>query len=78
MQDSIFETGLPQTPANYAALSPLSFIARAAHVYPEQTAVIHGERSAYCMGVTLVAGITPGTSSACFCTSVSGTKACCM
>ena len=44
MQGAIYETDLPQTPANYAALSPLSFIARAAHVYPEHVAVIHGER----------------------------------
>jgi fatty-acyl-CoA synthase len=44
MQGSIFDTDLPQTPANYAALSPLSFLARAAHVYPEHIAVIHGDR----------------------------------
>ncbi|MDH3713632.1 MAG: acyl-CoA synthetase [Gammaproteobacteria bacterium] len=44
MQGSIFESDLPQTPANYTALSPLSFLARAAHVYPEHVAIIHGDR----------------------------------
>ncbi len=42
MQGEIFETDLPKTPANYAALSPLSFIARAALVYPQHPAVVHG------------------------------------
>jgi fatty-acyl-CoA synthase len=39
---SIYDTGLPKTPANHVALSPLSFIARTAAVYPQRTAVIHG------------------------------------
>ena len=30
------------TPANWAALTPLTFLDRAAQVYPERTAVIHG------------------------------------
>src|SRR5579864_8581047 len=30
--------------ANFAALTPLHFLARAASVYPDKTAVIHGER----------------------------------
>jgi len=34
---------LPQTPANYAPLSPISFLQRAASVHPERTAIIHGE-----------------------------------
>jgi fatty-acyl-CoA synthase len=38
-----FEQGLPKTAANYVALSPLSFIARSAAVYPDHTAVIHGD-----------------------------------
>ncbi len=33
---------LPRCPANHTALSPLSFVRRAAMVHPEQTAVIHG------------------------------------
>lgn len=46
-QAGIFETGLDKGPANYAALTPLSFMRRAAKVYPQKTAVIHGviERS---------------------------------
>lgn len=39
---SIFDDDLPRTEANYAALSPLSFIERAAEVYPQRTAVVHG------------------------------------
>ena len=34
---------LPQNAANYAALSPVSFLAWAGEVYPEHTALIHGE-----------------------------------
>ncbi|WP_370278204.1 acyl-CoA synthetase [Pontibacterium sp.] len=38
-----YELGLEQNAANYAALTPLSFIERAAFVYPEQTATVHGQ-----------------------------------
>ena len=38
-----YEQDLDKNPANYAPLTPLSFIERAASVYPEQVAVIHGE-----------------------------------
>ncbi|ERJ18428.1 phenylacetate-CoA ligase protein [Salinisphaera shabanensis E1L3A] len=34
---------LPQNAANYAALSPISFLAWSGEVYPERTALIHGE-----------------------------------
>ena len=33
---------LPKTPANFQALTPLSLLERAAAVFPERTAVIHG------------------------------------
>jgi fatty-acyl-CoA synthase len=39
-----YRNGLDRNPANHVALSPLSFLARAAEVYPQRTAVIHGER----------------------------------
>ena len=39
-----FETDLDKNPANYAPLTPLSFIERTAYVYPKRTAVIHGAR----------------------------------
>ncbi len=39
-----FETGLDKNPANYTPLSPISLIERAASVYPDHTAVIHGDR----------------------------------
>jgi len=35
---------LPQHTANYTPLSPLSFLKRSADVYPDNTAIIHGER----------------------------------
>ncbi|MDO9237720.1 MAG: acyl-CoA synthetase [Aquabacterium sp.] len=38
----IFEQDLPQTQANFVALSPLSFIERSALVYPDRLAVVHG------------------------------------
>ena len=40
---SIFDHDLPRTEANYAALSPLSFIERSAEVYPNRLAVVHGD-----------------------------------
>jgi fatty-acyl-CoA synthase len=39
-----FALGLEKNPANYIPLSPLSFLRRAAEVYPERLAVIHGEQ----------------------------------
>ncbi|MCC5857695.1 MAG: acyl-CoA synthetase [Ectothiorhodospiraceae bacterium] len=38
----IFDTGLDRTAANHAPLTPLGFLERAAFVYPEHPAVIHG------------------------------------
>lgn len=35
---------LPRTPANFVALSPLRYLDRAAHIYPNQAAIIHGQR----------------------------------
>jgi fatty-acyl-CoA synthase len=40
-----YNAGLEKNPGNFASLSPLSFIARAAEVYPERTAIIYGDRS---------------------------------
>ena len=40
---NIYDQGLPKTPANHVALTPLSFIARAAAVYPQRLAVVHGK-----------------------------------
>jgi fatty-acyl-CoA synthase len=39
-----YEQDLDKNPANYAPLTPLSFIERAAYVYPERVSVVHGER----------------------------------
>ena len=40
-----FETGLPQTLANFAPLSPIIFLNRTTFVHPQRTYVIHGNRS---------------------------------
>lgn len=37
-----YETGLDRNPANYQPLTPLTHLARAASVYPDHIAVIHG------------------------------------
>ena len=39
-----YETGLDKNPANYVPLSPIGFLRRSAAVYPQRTAVIHGDR----------------------------------
>jgi fatty-acyl-CoA synthase len=41
---SPYSAGMEKNQANYAALSPLSFLAKAAAVYPRRIALIHGER----------------------------------
>jgi fatty-acyl-CoA synthase len=38
----MFDQDLPPTAANFAAMSPLSFIERTAQVYPNRLAVVHG------------------------------------
>ncbi len=40
----IYETGLDKGPANFAPLTPLTLLERAASVFPERCSVIHGER----------------------------------
>jgi fatty-acyl-CoA synthase len=39
-----YEAGLGKNPANYAALTPISFLLRSAAVYPQRLAVAYGER----------------------------------
>ena len=43
-QENIFEQGLEQCEANFRPLSPISFLQWSAQVYPDKTAVIHGEK----------------------------------
>ena len=42
MNNNIFEQDLDKNEANYTPLSPLTFLERAASVYPENIAVVHG------------------------------------
>ncbi|HEV8032374.1 MAG TPA: acyl-CoA synthetase [Stellaceae bacterium] len=39
-----YETGLDKNPANFVPLSPIGFLRRSAAVYPQRTAIIHGNR----------------------------------
>ena len=39
----IFDRDLGRNEANFAPITPLSFIERAAEVYPNRPAVVHGE-----------------------------------
>jgi fatty-acyl-CoA synthase len=40
---SIFDQDLPRNEANFAPISPLSFIERSAEIYPQRLAVVHGK-----------------------------------
>ena len=42
MTDNPYNTDLDRNPANYQPLTPLTFLERAATVYPDHTAIIHG------------------------------------
>ncbi|MFP6745500.1 MAG: AMP-binding protein, partial [Alphaproteobacteria bacterium] len=44
MAANSYSHGLDKNPANHVPLTPVSFLARAAHVYPDRTACIHGDR----------------------------------
>jgi len=37
-----YDTGLDRNPANYQPLTPLTFLERAASVFPDHTAIVHG------------------------------------
>ncbi len=39
---TIYNQGLPQNPANHAALTPITFLARSAFVFPDYPALVHG------------------------------------
>src|SRR5262245_5959015 len=42
---NLFRRDLDRNPANYAPLTPLTFIERAARVFPDRPAVVHGRRT---------------------------------
>lgn len=44
MTSNIHDTDLGKNPANYQPLTPLSFLKRAADVFPNQLSIIHGKR----------------------------------
>ena len=45
MPQSIYDLDLDKNPANFQPLTPLGFLERAAAVYPDRTAIIHGPLS---------------------------------
>ncbi|MBL0165620.1 MAG: acyl-CoA synthetase [Propionivibrio sp.] len=67
---NIYKQNLDKNTANFTPLSPLTFIERTAYIYPQRTAVIHGQRRytwletftrARCLASALVAhGIVEG------------------
>jgi fatty-acyl-CoA synthase len=44
MPSTICDQDLDQNPANYVPLTPISFLVRAARVFPQGLAILHGER----------------------------------
>jgi fatty-acyl-CoA synthase len=44
MAKSAYDTDLDRNPANFQPLTPLTFLERAATVFPDRTAIIHGRR----------------------------------
>ena len=44
MPSSMYDQDLDKNPANYVPLTPLSFLVRAARVFPNGLAVVHGQR----------------------------------
>jgi fatty-acyl-CoA synthase len=42
MTTNIYELGLDKNDANYTPLSPVTFLARSAEVYPDRVAIVHG------------------------------------
>ena len=69
-QTSIYDQNLDRAPANYAPLTPISFLERSAAVYPEKSAIIHGDRhysyrefyqrSRQLAGALITHGVGPG------------------
>ena len=45
MTNTIYDIDLDRNPANFQPLTPLSFLERAAAVFPQRTAVVHGART---------------------------------
>src|SRR6266849_133232 len=45
MTNTIYDIGLDRNPANFQPLTPLSFLERAAAIFPQRTAIVHGARS---------------------------------
>ena len=40
--DTSYDLGLDRNPANFQPLTPLGFLERAAAVFPDHTAIVHG------------------------------------
>src|SRR3954451_24771420 len=40
---SPYDTDLDRNPANYQPLTPLTYLSRAAHIFPDHPAIVHGD-----------------------------------
>src|SRR5262245_66685696 len=45
MTKTIFDADLDRNPANFQPLTPLTFLERAAAVFPQRVAIVHGART---------------------------------
>src|SRR3954451_17031980 len=43
MMASPYHTDLDRNPANYQPLTPLTYLSRAAHIFPDHPAIVHGD-----------------------------------
>ena len=41
---SVYDTDLDKNPANYQPLTPITYLERAARVFPDYVAIVHGRR----------------------------------
>jgi len=41
-RNNLYTMGLDKTPANYVPISPLTFVERAAAIFPQRTSIVHG------------------------------------
>lgn len=59
-EQNMYDAGLGKTPANFEALTPLIFLGRAARVYPDYPALIHGPlRQSWAQTANAVAASSP-------------------
>ena len=72
-----YSIGLDKTPANYVPLTPLSFLARSAAVYPDHVSTVYEGRSFTWARPTSAAGaLRPGSPAAASVTAIRSRRCC--